>query len=72
MDRKIFIFLTFITSNYLTAAKLYVNVSGDITLGALFPVHKKGSDGKSCGNIQVSLSKVACSLGDNNKNNKKI
>ncbi|CAG5104224.1 Similar to Grm4: Metabotropic glutamate receptor 4 (Mus musculus) [Cotesia congregata] len=53
MDRKIFIFLTFITSNYLTAGKLYVNVSGDITLGALFPVHKKGSDGKSCGNIQL-------------------
>lgn len=32
---------------------LYVNVTGDITLGALFPVHRKGINGESCGKIQV-------------------
>lgn len=54
----------------------YLNVSGDITLGALFPVHKKGSDGNDCGQIQVSsISLVAFnerSLGSFSKSKKKI
>ncbi|XP_057342026.1 metabotropic glutamate receptor 3-like isoform X2 [Microplitis mediator] len=49
---KILVLFTFITSSYLTNAKFYVNVTGDITLGALFPVHKKGTNGESCGKIQ--------------------
>lgn len=35
-------------------AKVYVNISGDIVLGALFPVHRKGFLGQNCGKIQVS------------------
>ncbi|XP_046477673.1 metabotropic glutamate receptor 6 isoform X1 [Neodiprion pinetum] len=31
----------------------YLNMSGDITLGALFPIHRKGSDGEDCGRIQT-------------------
>ncbi|XP_043461432.1 metabotropic glutamate receptor 8-like isoform X2 [Leptopilina heterotoma] len=33
-------------------AKIYVNISGDIVLGALFPVHRKGFMGQNCGKIQ--------------------
>lgn len=36
-------------------SKFYVNVTGDITLGALFPVHRKGSNGANCGKIQVNI-----------------
>ncbi|XP_011307133.1 metabotropic glutamate receptor 3 isoform X1 [Fopius arisanus] len=36
----------------LVDGKLYVNISGDITLGGLFPVHRKGSGGQRCGKIQ--------------------
>ena len=32
----------------------YANVTGDLLLGGLFPVHRKGNDGNSCGEIQVS------------------
>lgn len=39
----------------LVDGKLYVNVTGDITLGALFPIHRKGSNGESCGKIQVKI-----------------
>lgn len=31
----------------------YVNVTGDIVLGGLFPIHRRGSGGESCGEIQV-------------------
>ncbi|XP_033223425.1 metabotropic glutamate receptor 8-like [Belonocnema kinseyi] len=37
----------------LVDAKMYVNVSGDIVLGALFPVHRKGINGDNCGKIQA-------------------
>ncbi|XP_017764397.1 PREDICTED: metabotropic glutamate receptor 6-like [Eufriesea mexicana] len=30
----------------------YANVTGDLLLGGLFPIHRKGSGGKSCGEIQ--------------------
>ncbi|XP_063988055.1 metabotropic glutamate receptor 6-like [Diachasmimorpha longicaudata] len=36
----------------LAHVKSYVNVTGDITLGGLFPVHRKGINGQSCGKIQ--------------------
>ncbi|XP_076640477.1 metabotropic glutamate receptor 6 [Colletes latitarsis] len=31
----------------------YANVTGDIVLGGLFPIHRRGSDGGSCGEIQL-------------------
>lgn len=31
----------------------YANVTGELLLGGLFPVHRKGNNGKSCGEIQV-------------------
>ncbi|XP_076754284.1 metabotropic glutamate receptor 6 [Xylocopa sonorina] len=31
----------------------YANVTGDLLLGGLFPIHRKGSDGQSCGEIQT-------------------
>ncbi|XP_076662884.1 metabotropic glutamate receptor 6 isoform X2 [Andrena cerasifolii] len=31
----------------------YANVTGDIVLGGLFPIHRRGSGGESCGEIQV-------------------
>ncbi|XP_015430249.1 PREDICTED: metabotropic glutamate receptor-like [Dufourea novaeangliae] len=31
----------------------YVNVTGDVILGGLFPVHRRGSGGGSCGEIQI-------------------
>ncbi|XP_020721541.2 metabotropic glutamate receptor 6 [Bombus terrestris] len=30
----------------------YANVTGELLLGGLFPVHRKGNNGKSCGEIQ--------------------
>ena len=30
----------------------YLNYSGDIMLGGLFPIHKRGEGGKACGGIQ--------------------
>jgi len=35
-------------------AKKYVNITGDFVLGALFPIHSRGSDSGICGEIQVS------------------
>ncbi|KAK2583346.1 hypothetical protein KPH14_009344 [Odynerus spinipes] len=37
----------------LANARTYLNVSGDIILGALFPIHGKGDLGEYCGRIQV-------------------
>jgi hypothetical protein len=37
------------------ASRKYLNYTGDIMLGALFPIHHKGSGGADCGKIQVSL-----------------
>ncbi|XP_076239392.1 metabotropic glutamate receptor 4 [Calliopsis andreniformis] len=31
----------------------YANVTGDVVLGGLFPIHRKGSGGESCGEIQT-------------------
>ncbi|KAJ8688366.1 hypothetical protein QAD02_024161 [Eretmocerus hayati] len=33
-------------------ARMFVNISGDLILGALFPIHKKGPDLENCGKIQ--------------------
>ncbi|XP_058793488.1 metabotropic glutamate receptor 7-like isoform X2 [Phymastichus coffea] len=33
--------------------RIYVNVSGDIMLGALFPIHRKGPGTENCGKIQL-------------------
>jgi hypothetical protein len=33
----------------------FLNYTGDIMLGALFPIHHKGSGGTECGKIQVSF-----------------
>ncbi|XP_071451567.1 metabotropic glutamate receptor 3-like [Hetaerina americana] len=35
------------------AVRSYLNYTGDIMLGALFPIHKKGSGGVECGRIQL-------------------
>ncbi|XP_023290686.1 metabotropic glutamate receptor 3 [Orussus abietinus] len=45
--------LLFVTLCSLANAGMYLNITGDIMLGALFPVHKKGSNGESCGKIQL-------------------
>lgn len=37
------------------AKVVYTNLTGDFVLGGLFPVHRRGSGGQSCGEIQVSL-----------------
>ncbi|KAL2735883.1 metabotropic glutamate receptor 4 isoform X1 [Vespula squamosa] len=34
-------------------ARTYLNVSGDILLGALFPIHGKGNSGENCGKIKL-------------------
>ena len=39
----------------LSASRKYLNYTGDIMLGALFPIHHKGSGTAECGKIQVSL-----------------
>ncbi|KOC68808.1 Metabotropic glutamate receptor [Habropoda laboriosa] len=31
----------------------YANVTGDLVLGGLFPIHRKGNGGESCGEIQA-------------------
>ena len=57
--------LLFVTLNAVAEASIYVNVSGDIVLGALFPVHRQGINGQNCGQIQVSyiiILKTAYSL----------
>ncbi|XP_053971463.1 metabotropic glutamate receptor 6-like isoform X2 [Hylaeus volcanicus] len=34
-------------------AVAYANVTGDIVLGGLFPIHRRGNGGESCGEIQI-------------------
>ncbi|XP_031777068.1 metabotropic glutamate receptor 2-like isoform X2 [Nasonia vitripennis] len=34
-------------------ARAFVNISGDVILGALFPIHRKGSGSENCGKIQL-------------------
>lgn len=34
-------------------SKKFVNISGDIIIGALFPIHGKGHELENCGKIQV-------------------
>ncbi|XP_076162365.1 metabotropic glutamate receptor 4 [Ptiloglossa arizonensis] len=46
------IVLAFGTSAMATTSTIYANVTGDIVLGGLFPVHRRGNDGESCGEIQ--------------------
>lgn len=48
------IVLAFGTSAMATTSTIYANVTGDIVLGGLFPVHRRGNDGESCGEIQAS------------------
>jgi hypothetical protein len=39
----------------LSVSRKYLNYTGDIMLGALFPIHHKGSGRADCGKIQVSF-----------------
>ncbi|XP_076643046.1 LOW QUALITY PROTEIN: metabotropic glutamate receptor 6 [Halictus rubicundus] len=32
---------------------VFVNMTGNVVLGGLFPVHRKGSEGENCGEIQI-------------------
>ncbi|XP_068084328.1 metabotropic glutamate receptor 3 [Anabrus simplex] len=48
------VILTLLCASYTCQGlRQYLNYSGDIMLGALFPVHRKGSGGVDCGRIQV-------------------
>jgi hypothetical protein len=38
-----------------SGSRKFLNYTGDIMLGALFPIHHKGSGGAECGKIQVRL-----------------
>jgi hypothetical protein len=38
-----------------SGSRKFLNYTGDIMLGALFPIHHKGSGGAECGKIQVSF-----------------
>jgi hypothetical protein len=38
-----------------SGSRKFLNYTGDIMLGALFPIHHKGSGGADCGKIQVSF-----------------
>jgi len=31
----------------------FLNVEGDLVIGAFFPIHRKGPDGERCGALQV-------------------
>nr|XP_050866767.1 metabotropic glutamate receptor 2-like isoform X1 [Vespula vulgaris] len=43
----------FLASCTFVNARTYLNVSGDILLGALFPIHGKGGSGENCGKIKL-------------------
>ncbi|XP_014203479.1 metabotropic glutamate receptor 6-like [Copidosoma floridanum] len=45
--------LLIVTSFSTAEASLFANVTGDIILGGLFPIHRKGSGSKPCGKIQM-------------------
>nr|CAD7401918.1 unnamed protein product [Timema cristinae] len=45
--------VSLLTSTSCGASKrMYLNYTGDIMVGALFPIHRKGSNGTECGRIQ--------------------
>ena len=46
------IFFLFFISNFSLKRCDYLNYSGDIMLGGLFPIHKRGEGGAACGSIQ--------------------
>ncbi|XP_023315068.1 metabotropic glutamate receptor-like [Trichogramma pretiosum] len=46
------VFVLFILIAVVESEK-FINISGDIVLGALFPVHAKGVNGEDCGKIQI-------------------
>nr|CAD7588536.1 unnamed protein product [Timema genevievae] len=46
--------VSLLTSSSCGASKrIYLNYTGDIMVGALFPIHRKGSNGTECGRIQM-------------------
>nr|CAD7443783.1 unnamed protein product [Timema bartmani] len=46
--------VSLLTSTSCGASKrMYLNYTGDIMVGALFPIHRKGSNGTECGRIQM-------------------
>jgi hypothetical protein len=52
----ILLFLLIISTFTILDANLFVNISGDVILGALFPIHRKGVGTENCGKIQVRCS----------------
>lgn len=50
-----FLALLFAYCHGSTVGKQYLNYSGDIMLGGLFPIHKSGHRISECGEIQVFL-----------------
>ncbi|KAG9427873.1 metabotropic glutamate receptor 2 isoform X1 [Apis mellifera carnica] len=50
---SLFEFILSIESNIKDTSVLYANVTGDLLLGGLFPVHRKGNEGENCGAIQM-------------------
>lgn len=51
---SLFEFILSIEPNIENTRVLYANVTGDLVLGGLFPVHRKGNNGENCGGIQVN------------------
>lgn len=51
---SLFEFILSIEPNVENVRVLYANVTGDLMLGGLFPVHRKGINGENCGAIQVN------------------
>lgn len=51
---SLFEFILSTESNIKDTSVLYANVTGDLLLGGLFPVHRKGNKGENCGAIQVN------------------
>lgn len=51
---SLFEFILSIEPNIENVRVLYANVTGDLVLGGLFPVHRKGINGENCGAIQVN------------------
>ncbi|XP_011501835.1 PREDICTED: metabotropic glutamate receptor 3-like [Ceratosolen solmsi marchali] len=47
------LYVLLISACKIVEAKVFVNISGDIILGALFPIHKKGLGTEKCGKIQM-------------------
>lgn len=51
---SLFEFILSIEPNIENTRVLYANVTGDLMLGGLFPVHRKGNNSENCGGIQVN------------------